>query len=137
MLKIITISLVLFASTCFSQTVNKKILGKWICCQKIELLNKFDTLTFVKEDTAAISTCIRKNCHYTQWNFEKNNGGLKLLIYIHKGCKGAAVVNTSVTSDGNWSMDKKNVLTIFDDHYTKHVFEVTFSANEIKLNRIK
>lgn len=137
MMRIITISLLLFADTCFGQTVNKKILGKWISCQKIELLNKFDTLTFVKEDTSITNKCVRDNCHYTQWNFEKNDAGMKLLIYIHKGCKGAAVVNTSVTSDGNWSMDKKNVLTIFDDHYTKHVFEVTFLTNEIKLNRVK
>src|SRR4051812_5063664 len=119
MLRLLTISLFLFASTCFGQ-VNKKILGKWISCEKIEMLNKFDTLTFVKDDPAVTDKCITKNCTYTQWTFEKTGEDMKLQIYIYKGCKSAAT-NTSVTQTGVWSADKKNKLTIFDEKYTKHI----------------
>ena len=136
MLRILTLSLILFAGTCLGQS-SKKILGKWISGEKIELLNRFDTLTFVKEDESVKNKYIEKNCHYTQWDFTKGEDPQKLLIYIYKGCKGAGVVNTSVTNDGSWSIDKKNVLTIFDDKFTKHVFEVTFLENEFKLKRIK
>jgi hypothetical protein len=59
MLRILTLSLVLFAGTCFGQS-SKKILGKWISSEKIELLNRFDTLTFVKEDESVKNKYIEK-----------------------------------------------------------------------------
>jgi len=136
MIRLLTLSLLLITSLGFSQQVNKKLLGKWICCEKIELLNRFDNLTFVKDEAAASDKCIEGSCHYTRWNFEKNEEGLQILIDMYTGCKGAASNSISNTK-ATWSCDKKNLLTIFDEHFTKHIFEVTFTNTGFEMKRVK
>lgn len=134
---IITMALLLTFGLSFGQKADKKLLGKWVCCEKTELLNKFDQLTFVKDEAAATNACIEKSCHYSKWNFVKDEDALKLMIDMYSGCKDATAVS-SANSQGTWSADKKNTLTIFDEHFTKHVFEITsLTDKELVIKRNK
>lgn len=132
-------ALCFFALSCLAagQTASKKLPGKWVCCEKTESLNKFDTLTFVKADPGAVSACVEKNCKYSEWTFENKDGAMKLVTNMNTGCKDATSSSTA-SWEGTWAADKKNVLTIFDDKYTKHLFAITSLGNTVlKLKRIK
>ncbi len=119
-----------------AQNTPKKIVGKWVTCAKIETLIKLDTVSFVKDDVAITNTCIEKNCAYSRWTFEMNGSDQKVGFYRQAGCKDAASVSEK-NFDGTWAIEKdKKTLTIFDDHSSKHVFEiVVLTDKEFKLKR--
>jgi len=136
MQKLLVITLLLAANLCLGQATPKKITGKWVTCTKIETLVKLDTVSFTKEDAGLLSTCIEKNCGYSRWTFDKADGESKVEFFRQAGCKDAA--STSDKSfTGSWNLEKdKKTLTVFDDHFTKHTFEiVAITDKEFKIKR--
>ncbi len=138
MKKSLLILLILVGSICLGQNTTKKIAGKWVTCAKIETLVKLDTVSFVKDDAGFTNACIEKNCAYSRWTFDQTKEESKVEFYRNAGCKDAASVSEK-TFTGTWALEKdKKTLTVFDDHYTKHTFEITLlSATEMKLKRVK
>ncbi len=134
MKKILTVTLFLSAGLCFGQ-LNKKILGKWISCAKIETLIKLDSITLVKEDAGLVSACVEKHCVFSRWTFENKDSEGLVTFYREAGCKGAASVSDKSFS-GKWSCEKDKKLIIFDDQFLKHVYKVvSFTDKELKLKK--
>jgi len=136
MKKLFVITLLLAANFCLGQANPKKIVGKWVTCTKIETLIKLDTVSLVKDDGSVTNGCIEKNCGYSRWTFDQTKEESKVEFYRQAGCKDAA--STSDKSfTGTWALEKdKKTLTVFDDHFTKHTFEIVLiSDKEFKLKR--
>lgn len=138
MKKLLPLLFLFLTNVCFSQANAKKIVGKWATCAKIETLIKLDTVSFVKDEIGFTNACIEKNCAYSRWTFEMNGSDGKIGFYRQAGCKDAASVSEK-NFEGTWALEKdKKTLTVFDDHFTKHTFEITLlSATEMKLKRVK
>jgi len=136
MQKLIVITLLLASNLCLGQATTKKIIGKWVTCMKIDALNKLDTVSFKKDEAGASNTCVEKNCGYSRWTFETGDNGSKIDFARFAGCKDAASVSEKSFA-GTWLLEKdKKTLTIFDDHFTKHSFEIVLiSDKEFKLKR--
>lgn len=136
MKKLLALCLLLTTALAFSQATPKKLVGKWVCCEKIDALTKLDAVTLVKDDAATEKDCIEKSCAFSRWTFEKTDAESKVEFYRQAGCKDAASASEK-TFNGTWNIEKdKKTLTIFDDHFTKHTYTIeSLTDKELKLKR--